>query len=153
LEYNEAQQTLLVELEKPHGLRADDLVSLIDETNGKWEAKVQATPTPNRFVIPSQTKLERVFVFGKQVDDFLSVDYDHVFITGISAIQELDRKVQALEASQSRIAELEEKLAAMTALTTKAARVDSLEKKVEELTALVAALVPSDADAAVALVR
>jgi hypothetical protein len=36
-------------------------------------------------------------VYGKEVDDFNTVDYDRIFTIGISAIQELSKKVDALE--------------------------------------------------------
>jgi predicted RNase H-like nuclease (RuvC/YqgF family) len=47
------------------------------------------------------------------VDDFHSVNYDHIFTTGIGAIQELSKQLQAKDA---RIASLEEKTGKVEAL-------------------------------------
>jgi hypothetical protein len=53
-----------------------------------------------------------LFVYGKYVDDFLSVDYDALTTLNVSATQELARRVEALEARN-------------TALEARAARVDA----------------------------
>ena len=53
---------------------------------------------------------KRVFVYGKEVADFLAVDYNRIFSTGISAMQELSKQVQALRKSEARVAELEQKV-------------------------------------------
>ena len=38
----------------------------------------------------------KIFVYGKQVDDLLSVDYDALSVLNISATQELAKKVEVL---------------------------------------------------------
>ena len=52
-----------------------------------------------------------IFVFGREVDDFRTVDYDAISMLNVSATQELARKVERLEAEN---AEKDEALAAMT---------------------------------------
>ena len=52
-----------------------------------------------------------IFVFGREVDDFRTVDYDAISMLNVSATQELARKVERLEAQN---AEKDETLAAMT---------------------------------------
>lgn len=140
VQFDAANRTLAIELKDPHGLKVDDMVSLIMEHDGKQEATVSNVPTPTSFVVKAEKNPGRVFVFGKQVKDFRAVDYDHVFTTSISAIQELDRQVQALNKSEARIAELEQKTARMAELEQKAARVDTLEREMAELKKLVAGL-------------
>ncbi|MDO7877161.1 tail fiber domain-containing protein [Hymenobacter sp. ASUV-10] len=56
-----------------------------------------------------------LFVYGKYVDDFLSVDYDALTTLNVSATQELARKVEALE---QRNATLEARAAASDARAT-----------------------------------
>lgn len=129
IHFDAASQAVTIDLQKAHGLKVDDVVSLIVE-EGKKEATVSGVPTPTSFVVKAEKNPGRVFVFGKQVKDFRTVDYDQVFSTGISAIQELDRQVQSMKKSEARVAELEQK----------AARVDSLEREVSELKKLVESL-------------
>ncbi|MDA1276612.1 MAG: tail fiber domain-containing protein [Verrucomicrobia bacterium] len=128
-QYEAGGKTLTIELKDPHGLKLGDMVSLNLDNNPK-ELKVVAVPSLTRFAVETENQPGKVFVSGKQVNDFRSVDYNQVFSTGISAIQELDKQVQALKKSEARIAELEEK----------AARVDSLEREMAEMKKLVAGL-------------
>jgi hypothetical protein len=51
---------------------------------------------------------EKVFVYGREVKDFRSVDYEAIAMLNVSATQELARK---LEAESSEVAELKQELA------------------------------------------
>ena len=57
---------------------------------------------------------ERVFVYGREVDDLRSVDYNAISMLNVSATQELNRKMLQLEKEsslkESRIKELEQRL-------------------------------------------
>lgn len=57
---------------------------------------------------------DRVFVYGREVDDLRSVDYNAIAMLNVSATQELNRKVLQLEKESSfketRIKELEQRL-------------------------------------------
>jgi hypothetical protein len=44
-----------------------------------------------------------LFVFGKRVDDFLAVDYDAISMLNVSATQELARRVETLEAENTKL--------------------------------------------------
>jgi len=46
----------------------------------------------------------RVFVYGRQVDDFRTVDYEAISMLNVSATQELARKVEASEQSNEKLA-------------------------------------------------
>lgn len=138
-QFDAAKKRLSVELKHPHDLEIDDVVSLV-MGDLLTQAKVMDVASSNSFVIAADKRPARLFVIGKQVKDFRTVDYDLVFTTGISALQELDRQVQALKKSEERIAQLEEKIASFAELEQKAARVDSLEREVAELKRLVAGL-------------
>lgn len=58
-----------------------------------------------------------MLVYGKQVSDFRTVNYDHIFTTSIGAVQELARKVEAQEAECTELREanvaLRDRLTAM----------------------------------------
>ena len=73
---------------------------------------------------------EKVFVYGREVKDFRTVDYEAISMLNVSATQELAKRVETLEASQAHLAELEQK----------AGRVDALEREVADLKKLVAQL-------------
>jgi Chaperone of endosialidase len=45
----------------------------------------------------NSTKVGKVFVFGRQVDDFHTVDYEALTTLNVSATQELLKKIEALE--------------------------------------------------------
>ena len=99
---------------KAHGLKRGDFVRLLTEA-GQQEVEVLDVPTSGSFVVGAMSAVPKhVFVYGRRVDDFMSVDYDRVYTTGIGAIQELAKRAESAEA-----------------------RVDSLERQVEDLRKLV----------------
>ena len=110
--------TMTVRMEKPHGLRVGDKVRLmIDEKT--QELVVSKAGANLEFEVEGvRDQPKRVFVYGPEVSDFLAVDYNRIFTTGVAAIQELARKVRELESNQSHLAELE-KAASRAALLDK----------------------------------
>lgn len=130
LTFDKGAQTLRVRLAKAHDLKEGDLVRLITD-DGRVERKVAAVPDEKTFVVSSITREpRRLFVYGRQVDDFLAVDYDRIFSTGISAIQELAARTEKLEARESHLAVLEQKAAEVSTLEQEVA---GLKKMVEQL--------------------
>jgi hypothetical protein len=100
-------KTLSVTLAKEHGLKVGDRVRLHVD-GSRVDAKVGEIRSAREFVVgPCERAPENVLVYGREVSDFRSVDYDRIFTTGIGAMQALADKVQALESSQKRIARLE----------------------------------------------
>lgn len=85
-----------------------------------------------------------VFVYGKEVADFLSVHYDRIFTTGISAIQELsrqaDQQAEILRRSEARVAELEQKASKLAELEQKVSKLAGLEGELAEMKKLLARL-------------
>ena len=123
-------QILMITLARPHGLVVGDLVRLITE-DGIKEIPVAAVPSPLVFAVGGVSQApKQVFVYGKEVGDFRSVNYDRLFTTGLGAIQELAKRVDDLDAREGRLAALERK----------AAQVDDLEAQVADLKKLVAQL-------------
>jgi hypothetical protein len=68
-----------------------------------------------------EPKGAKVFVYGREVDDFRSVDYDAIAMLNVSATQELAKKLEQKDV------ELEQKDAVIAALE---ARMSALEKRV-----------------------
>ena len=84
-------------METPHGLAAGDKVRLIS-TDKQHDVRVTSVEG-NSFTVEGWTNnnTEKVFVYGKQVDDFRTVDYDRIFTLNVSATQELSRQVDDLK--------------------------------------------------------
>jgi len=90
---------LNVQLSKKHDFKVGDKIR-IGTLNGNHEVIVSNIISPQEFSIENwsgSTKKEELFVFGKEVDDFHTVDYDRIFTLNVSATQELARKVETLE--------------------------------------------------------
>jgi virulence-associated protein VagC len=144
MKFDQQQRTLAVTLPKPHALKAGDRVQIMAD-DSRLELGVTDVPSATKFVVGKVEKAPKeIFVFGKEVSDFRILNYDRIFVTGIGAIQELDRQVQALKKSEARFTELEQKTARIAELEQKAARVDSLERKLAALEKLVAGLTRED---------
>ena len=82
-------------------------------------------------------KPKAVVLIGREVKDFLSVDYQQIYMTAISALQEVDRRLQAVD---QRVQEVEKREARVADLEKKAARVENLERDMAELRKLVAGM-------------
>ena len=89
---------------------------------------------PGRFRTAFAADGDSLFVYGREVNDFRSVDYEAIAMLNVSATQELnhrlEQQVAQIEAQTARIAELEHvRLAQM-------ARIDALEMQGSEIAAL-----------------
>lgn len=123
--FDAESKSLSLTMSKVHDLKVGEMVRLIGD-EGIKELEVTGVTDDKSFSVgPVEEGMKRVFVYGKQVDDFLSVDYNRIFTTGISAIQQLKMekdsevkvlqeknadlraRVKALEAQAQRLAELE----------------------------------------------
>jgi hypothetical protein len=71
-----------------------------------------------------------VFVYGRQVDDFHTVDYDALSMLNISATQEIVKQLETLQAKNKeqvdKIADLEQQLDNFKALSTRIAKVEAM---------------------------
>jgi len=90
--------TLYLTMEQAHGLKPGDKVRLMGDDHQE-DLLVQATPSATIFTVSNWAHKapEKVFVYGREVTDFHSVDYDRLFTMNISATQELARRVESLE--------------------------------------------------------
>ena len=91
------ENTLTITTPIAHNLKEGDELRFI--TPGKnHEEKVLSVLSDSCFVVKNvDGDCSEVFVYGKRVNDFRSVDYDQVFSVGIGAIQELSRQNDELK--------------------------------------------------------
>jgi hypothetical protein len=125
------QSPLIVRFAAAHGFQKDERLRL--EMDGRTEeAQILNVPDEKSIELSSSptSAPKQVRVIGRQVDDFQSVDYQQIYMTAISALQQVDRRLQLVEQREAKVMELERK----------AARVESLERDVAELRKLVAGI-------------
>jgi len=111
-------------------LQPGERVKLISEEGnrvytviGVEEGRFQVSDLASDFSQPSGLA-SQVFVYGREVDDFHTVDYEAISMLNVSATQEQQRRIEALEAENA----------------TKQAEIASLRAKVEQLQGLEARL-------------
>ncbi len=142
-EFDQAKQTLRVTMIKAHNLAVGDKVKLISSTGGE-KPSVVASVDGNTFTVGNWTeKCEKVFVFGKEVNDFRIVDYDRLFTLNISATQELVKLVEeqkkVIDELKAKEEENKKKIALLEASLNKAATSEnelaSLKSEIEKIKA------------------
>jgi trimeric autotransporter adhesin len=115
----------LLTFNEPHNLSNDaKKLQLIDGRGIQQRYDIVSIPSDKQ-VLLNATSLtgDTVFVFGEQVNDFRSVDYEGLTTLNISATQELSKQVAA---QQATIKEQNEKI---TTLSTKVQiMIDEIEK-------------------------
>lgn len=89
---------LTVHMKAPHGLADGEMVRLI--TLGTAPQELAATVlSERRFSVPNwRGDADRVFVYGKKVNDLHVLNYQEVFCVGMGALQELSKQLTALSA-------------------------------------------------------
>jgi hypothetical protein len=87
---------------------AKKLRVLLSETEGMQEVDIVSIPSSTQVIIRvAEIKSDKVFVYGEEVDDFRTVDYEGLTTLNISATQELSKLIAA---QNKKIAELEEEI-------------------------------------------
>ena len=98
------QQTAKITLKNLHGLQQGDKVKLIGDKQ-EFIKEVKAIVDQSCFEVSEWNEaVQEVFVYGKEVNDFRTVDYNQIFCLNVSATQALHQKIQSLE---NRIQQLE----------------------------------------------
>jgi hypothetical protein len=113
--------SIIVALPKEADLERGDLVRFINAQGAEEEVRLDAVDGKELTVKLTKVNAgDKVFVYGKQVNDLRAVDYDALSMLNISATQELAKKVTALEVENAK-------------LTAALAKMDALEKAVAAL--------------------
>ncbi|RFS16890.1 tail fiber domain-containing protein [Emticicia sp. C21] len=104
--YDKTNQTLKCSLRKSYDVKVGEKLQFIHPTAGKVKAEVIAV-SGNSFTVKDwQHATDKLFVYGREVNDFRSVDYEALSMLGISAIQQLAKENEEMK---SRNEELERK--------------------------------------------
>lgn len=113
-------------------LKTGDRVKLITEQGESIHEVLEATP--DKFRVDFNHEADQVFVYGREVNDFLTVDYDAISMLNVSATQqlkkELDQEVKALRVENAELRAANEALAR---------RLQLLESKVEAVLGVMSA--------------
>ena len=115
----------------PTDLKVGEKVRLTSEKGDTVHEVLEVRASSFRVELPES--ITSVFVYGREVNDFRSVDYEALAMLNVSATQELARQVEALRKSEARIAELEQKNSQLSALERKVADLEKLLSRVMDL--------------------
>ncbi len=89
--------SLLVSMDVEHKLEKGDVIKFYTDSE-EYRQEVLEIISPVQFRVAAiDDEFVQLFIFGKEVDDFRSVDYDQVFTLGASAITELSRQNEELK--------------------------------------------------------
>lgn len=94
-------QSTIINTTKPHDFASGDKVKLILEKTGEKELIVTVIDATTFSV--AEAINDKVFVYGKHVNDLLTVDYDAVSMLNVSATQELAKQIEQLKAENAKI--------------------------------------------------
>ena len=105
-----ADGALRISTDLPHELHVGDQVKFYLADGSEIEKEVLVVHDETAFTIESENEYEAVFVFGKLVSDFRTVDYDAIAMLNVSATQELLKEVErqqlVIESLNKSLAEL-----------------------------------------------
>ena len=103
LRHDPFTKTLAITTKKPHGFKAGDHVDLLGETDELKDSKVNAVSDAHTFAVTSATAPKSLFVYGKYVRDFRTVDYDAVSMLNLSATQAIKKHHDELAAENLKL--------------------------------------------------
>jgi hypothetical protein len=104
---------LIISLTSKHGLQSGETIRLMLDDQQK-DCQLAAVPDEQTLVIADwyEAAPQQVFVYGRQVNDFLQVDYDRIHTLNVSVTQELLRKKDAMERERAALRRENESLKA-----------------------------------------
>jgi hypothetical protein len=96
VEYDPKDKILSISLSRNYGIKVGDRIQLVQPEKGEILSEVMAVSGNIISVKNWEYATDKIFVFGREVDDFRTVDYDALSILAISAIQQLDKENEEL---------------------------------------------------------
>ena len=135
-----AARQSLVTLVAPHNLQVGDKVKLIGERNGTVETTVTAVASPRSFAVALPQPETKLFVFGPEVKDLRTVDYEALAMLNVSATQELAKQVAALQATNAQLTAANDSLKASLAEKATASTLGEMQAALQALRAEVQSL-------------
>lgn len=129
-EFNFNNGVLSVQTKKAHDFLVGDKIDLKTLKSNIDNVEVIEVYDAHTFSVKIEEKPENVFVYGKYVDDLMSVDYDAIAMLNVSASQEMYRMIMDLqkanndlikenEALKSSTANIEDRLSTLEAMLVK----------------------------------
>jgi hypothetical protein len=94
--YDATSKNLSVTLSKDYTIKVGEKLELVHPEKGKIQAEVVAVNGKTFTVKDWNYATDKIFVFGREVNDFRSVDYEALSMLGISAIQQLAKENEEL---------------------------------------------------------
>ena len=128
IEFTEEDEFLTITLENVHELEKGQYVKIITD-HGELRKEVIAVKSATTFVVKHNVQVDKLFVFGKEVDDFHAIDYDAISMLNVSATQELAKQVEALQAENEQ---LKKQLERMKSLEARLSSMEALLKPAQE---------------------
>jgi Chaperone of endosialidase len=107
--YDATDKKLSVSMSKDYGIKIGDKIELVHPEKGKIQADVVEVLGKSFTVKDWEYATDKIFVFGREVNDFRSVDYEALSMLGISAIQQLAKEIENLKKSNSELNKINEK--------------------------------------------
>jgi Chaperone of endosialidase len=95
--YDAQNKKLNISLSKDYGVKVGEKIELVHPEKGKIQAEVVEVSGKSFTVKNWDYPTDKIFVFGREVNDFRSVDYEALSMLGISAIQALAKEVEGLK--------------------------------------------------------
>jgi hypothetical protein len=111
--FDAALKTIAITTTKKHDFIVGDEVKLITDSK-EMIKKVTEVIDEHSFKIESEEAIDRIFVYGKKVNDFRTVDYEAVAMLNVSATQELFKRIVALEKQVETLKGIEAKHASLS---------------------------------------
>ena len=90
--YDAQNKKLSISLTKDYKLKVGDKIELVHPEKGKIQSEVVEVLGKSFTVKDWEYPTDKIFVFGREVNDFRSVDYEALSMLGISAIQQLAKE-------------------------------------------------------------
>jgi hypothetical protein len=102
------------------------------QSKGRVVANLVEAPGEDQLLLKTETDLTKgeVFVYGQEVSDFRTVDYDAISMLNVSATQELARRIKALEDENAC---LKEENRALNSAKADASELGQIKLQLEEL--------------------
>ena len=127
-----SDQTLQLTFKNSPELLVDDIINLFPKDKAEMQARVVSVNKNVVVIAVEDADLgDEIFVYGKQIDDFHTVDYDAISMLNVSATQEQQKLIEAL---QSEVAHLIDE---NITLKSQVSRLTDLEQEMLKLKALI----------------
>jgi hypothetical protein len=118
--FDEKNKMLTCLLSKSYDIKIGEKIEFVHEKEGKIKAEVIEV-SGNSFTVKDwKYPTDKIFVYGREVNDFRSVDYEAISMLGISAIQQLAKEVDELKKQNANLkADFSTRLEALETLLMK----------------------------------